>query len=135
GTAFNVAENSTAVTTVAATDAEGQALTYSLVAGGDAGQFAINPTSGVLTFAVAPDFENPTDAGTDNVYNLTVQAFDGTLTTTQAIAVTVTNVVNETLTGTSGADTLAGGPGNDGITGNGGADTLTGNAGNDTFIY
>ena len=43
-------------------------------------------------FITAPDFEAPTDAGGDNVYDVTVQASDGTLTDTQAIAVTVTDV-------------------------------------------
>ena len=50
------------------------------------------PTTGALTFIAAPDYENPTDAGGNNVYDVTVQVSDGTLTDTQAIAVTVTNV-------------------------------------------
>ena len=91
--AVNVAENSTAVTTVTATDAD---------AGDDAdlldrrrrrcAPFTINATTGVLTFVSAPNFEAPTDAGGNNVYDVTVQVSDGTLTDTQAIAVTVTNV-------------------------------------------
>ena len=40
----------------------------------------------------APNFEAPTDAGGNNVYDVTVQVSDGALTDTQAIAVTVTNV-------------------------------------------
>ncbi|MBC7501541.1 MAG: type I secretion C-terminal target domain-containing protein [Herminiimonas sp.] len=131
--AFAIAENTTAVATVTATDT--QPLTYSLVAGIDAARFAINATSGALSFVTAPDFENPTDVGTNNVYNLTVQVSDGTLATTQAIAVTVTDVVNELLTGGAGADTITGTAGADTITGNGGADRMTGNAGNDTFVY
>ena len=39
----------------------------------------------------APNFEAPTDAGGNNVYDVIVQVSDGTLTDTQAIAVTVTN--------------------------------------------
>jgi Ca2+-binding RTX toxin-like protein len=131
--AFSIAENSTAVATLAATDAQSQPLTWSLVAGGDAARFTINASTGVLAFAAAPDFENPLDTGADNVYNLTVQVSDGSLATTQAIAVTVTNV-DET-TGGPGIDVLTGGTGNDVLTGNGGADRLTGNAGNDTFRY
>ena len=38
----------------------------------------------------APDFEAPADAGGNNVYDVIVQASDGTLTDTQAIAVAVT---------------------------------------------
>ena len=49
-------------------------------------------TPGALTFVAAPDFEAPTDAGGDNVYDVTVSATDGTFTDSQAIAVTVTNV-------------------------------------------
>ncbi len=89
---ISVAENATAVTTVVATDLDGQAITYSISGGADALKFAINPTTGVLTFVAAPNFEAPTDAGGDNVYNVTVTASDGTLVDTQAIAVTVTNV-------------------------------------------
>jgi Ca2+-binding RTX toxin-like protein len=132
---FSVAENGTAVGTVTATDADSPTLTYSLVAGGDAARFSINPTTGALSFVAAPDFEAPADAGANNVYDLTVQASDGTLNTTQAIAVTVTNVVTEVLTGDAAANTLVGTAGNDTITGNGGADLLTGGAGNDTFVY
>jgi methionine-rich copper-binding protein CopC len=91
--AVNVAENSTAVTTVAATDSDaGTTLTYSISGGADAAKFAINAATGVLTFITAPDFESPTDVGADNVYDVTVQASDGALIDTQAIAVTVTNV-------------------------------------------
>ena len=133
--AFTVAENSGAAGTVVATDADSPSVTYSLVAGGDAARFAINATTGALTFAAAPDFEAPVDAGADNVYNLTVQASDGTLNTTQALSVTVTNQVNEILTGNAAANTLVGAAGNDTITGNAGADTATGNGGNDIFVY
>ena len=132
---FSVAENSTAVGTVTATDADSPTVTYSLVTGGDSARFAINATTGTLSFAAAPDFEAPADVGADNVYNFTVQASDGTLTTTQAVAVTVTNVVSESLTGDAAANTLVGTAANDIITGNGGADTLTGNGGNDYFVY
>ena len=46
----------------------------------------------MLSFLAAPNFEAPTDAGANNVYDVTVQVSDGTLTDTQAIAVTVTAV-------------------------------------------
>jgi Ca2+-binding RTX toxin-like protein len=132
--AFSVPENGTAVATLTATDAQAQALTWSLVAGADAARFTINATTGALAFVAAPDFETPADLGADNVYNLTVQVSDGIAATTQALAITVTNVVDET-TGGAANDVLSGGAGNDVLTGNGGADTLTGNAGNDTFRY
>ncbi|BDT69843.1 hypothetical protein os1_40350 [Comamonadaceae bacterium OS-1] len=98
GTTANVsmAENSTAVTTVAAIDTDGPTLTYSVVGGADATRFQINSSTGALSFVTAPDFENPADVGADNVYDVTVQASDGSLTDTQALAVTVTNLNDNT---------------------------------------
>ncbi len=91
--AVAVSENQTAVTTVTATDADtGQTLTYSISGGADAAAFNINGSSGVLTFASAPDFEVPTDAGADNVYDVQVTVIDdggSPLTDVQDIAVTV----------------------------------------------
>ncbi|MBA3966393.1 MAG: hypothetical protein H0X47_11570, partial [Nitrospirales bacterium] len=43
-----------------------------------------------LTFITAPDFQTPGDVGGDNIYDVIVQASDGTAVDTQAIAVTVT---------------------------------------------
>ena len=91
----NVAENSTAVLTLTASDADqpAQTLTFSLVGGIDSGKFQLNSSTGALTFASAPDRENPTDANGDNVYIVQVQASDGTRTSsTQTINVTVTGV-------------------------------------------
>jgi len=94
GGTFSVAENSTVVTTVAATDAEANALTYSIAGGSDADKFWIDPGTGVLTFLSAPDYESPTDLGANNVYNLTVVVSDGLLTAQKDIVVTVTNVTD-----------------------------------------
>ena len=73
--AISVAENTTAVTDIAATDADADALTYSL-SGADAALFNIN-ASGALSFKSAPDFETPTDADGDNNYEVTVHVADG----------------------------------------------------------
>ena len=105
----NAAENQTAVTTVVGADQDaGATLTYSIIGGADAAKFAINSSTGVLTFVSAQNFESPTDVGANNVYDVTVQVSDGTLTTTQAIAVTMTNV-NEapTITSNGGGATAA----------------------------
>ncbi|MFM8981948.1 MAG: choice-of-anchor D domain-containing protein, partial [Spartobacteria bacterium] len=95
---LNVAENSTAVSTVSATDADaGQSITYSISGGADAARFAIGSTSGVVTFAAAPDFEAPADADANNVYTVIVQAMDNGNTpksATQTLTVTVTNVLD-----------------------------------------
>ena len=67
-------------------------VSYAL-GGTDAGDFTIN-ASGELTFASAPDFENPTDANGDNEYLVDVTADDGEAsnnTTTVAVAITVTD--------------------------------------------
>ena len=91
--AITINENTSAVTTVTATDQDvGAVLTYSLAGGADAARFAINPTTGALSFIAAPDFEAPGDVGANNVYDVIVRASDGTLVDTQAIAVTVANV-------------------------------------------
>jgi hypothetical protein len=90
---ISMAENGSSVTTVQATDADpGSVLSYSISGGADAALFSINTSTGALSFKSAPNFEAPTDTGANNVYDVIVQASDGALTNTQAIAVTVTNV-------------------------------------------
>ncbi len=95
--AHEIAENETDVTTVVATDPdEGDDVSYAIPDGADGGadraRFAIDATSGDLTFLAAPDFEAPTDADTDNVYDVVVKATAGEHSVSQSIAVTVTNV-------------------------------------------
>lgn len=89
----NVAENTTLVTTVTATDGDGDTLNYSISGGLDAARFNIDSATGELTFTAAPDFENPADNGVDNVYNVSVDVDDGNgATDSQEISVTVTPV-------------------------------------------
>ena len=97
--AIAIGENTVAVTQVVATDPDaGQTLVYSIVpasSGGaaDADKFQIDPNTGVLSFATAPDFESPTDAGLNSVYDVTVQVADTAgLYDRQDITVTVTNI-------------------------------------------
>jgi len=133
--AYSVAENTTTVATITATDAESPALTYSIAGGNDAARFAIDAATGALRFVTAPNFEAPTDAGANNVYNVTVQASDGALTASQAVAVTVTNVLVEPIAGTAGNDILNGTTGADIIDiSAGGNDTVAAGAGNDTIL-
>ena len=96
--AVSIAENTTAVTTVTATDPDvGQTLSYSIIGGADASKFTIDSTTGALSFVTAPNFELPTDAGGNNVYDVIVQVSDGHGgIDTQAIAVTVTDVIEST---------------------------------------
>lgn len=87
---ISVITSTTGVTDVEAIDVEGATPIYSIVGGADAALFRIDPATGVLTFITAPDFRTPGDAGGDNIYDVIVQASDGTAVDTQAMAVTVT---------------------------------------------
>jgi Ca2+-binding RTX toxin-like protein len=159
----DVAENANSVTNVMATDADaGSTLTHSIAGGADAAEFAINAWTGGLSLVSSPDYEHPTDAGGNNVYDVVVRVSDGTLADTQAVAVTVDDLAehirlgnggvtftdtgvtelsitdgtgNDTITGTAGVDHLYGGGGNDTIAGGGGADILDGGTGMDTVDY
>ena len=91
--AINVAENTTAVGTVIATDADlpAQTVTYTITGGADSAKFSLT-AGGVLSFKAAPNFEAPTDVGANNVYEVIVTANDGSgRTTPRTINVTVTN--------------------------------------------
>ncbi|MDB5515210.1 MAG: hypothetical protein JWQ17_1968, partial [Tardiphaga sp.] len=91
--AVSVVENSTSVMTVTSTDPDaGAAKTYTIVGGADAALFSLDAATGELKFIAPPNFETPADAGGKNVYDVKVQVSDGTLTATQDIAVTVTDV-------------------------------------------
>ncbi len=92
--AINVAENTTSVTTITATDADlpAQTLTYSIVGGADASFFSISSTTGALSFVSGRNFETPVDAGGNNVYDIIVRADDGANWDDQTIAVTITSV-------------------------------------------
>ncbi len=99
----NVPENTTAVTTVTATDADLPAdiLTFWITGGADASEFAIDSSTGQLSLVSGKDFETPTDANGDGVYEVQVTVDDGSGgTDVQTISVTITGV-NETPTITS----------------------------------
>ena len=78
------------VTNVATYTASGAASVQWSLSGDDARDFNIN--GGQLTFRTSPDYEDPADANTDNVYMVTVVATAGTLMDTQDVTVTVSNV-------------------------------------------
>ncbi|MEZ5650128.1 MAG: DUF4347 domain-containing protein [Burkholderiaceae bacterium] len=94
-----VDENRRLVTTVSASDAEGGAIDYGILASGlgggaDAALFTLDASSAQLRFAERPDFESPTDADGDNIYELTVVATDENgATDRQDLHVRVANVV------------------------------------------
>ncbi len=88
--ALRHAENDVAaVTTLSATDAESDTITWSL-SGTDAGLFAVDATSGLLTFNTPPNFEDAQDEDGDNSYQVTVTATDdGTPSESSTLEVTV----------------------------------------------
>ena len=90
-----VMENQALAYTAVATDADDDDLTYSL-SGTDAALFTIDPMTGAVSFIEAPDFENPDDAGGDNVYDIVVTASDGGNDTSQSVTITVM-AVNDSL--------------------------------------
>ncbi|MFM6954064.1 MAG: gliding motility-associated C-terminal domain-containing protein [Sphingobacteriaceae bacterium] len=90
--AKTIPENTTAVGTYTANET----VSWS-ISGTDASKFTMSAL-GVLTFTTAPNYESPTDVGTNNTYIVTITATDlGGNITTQTLTVTVSNV-NETPT-------------------------------------
>ncbi len=92
--------NEVAVATYSATDAESDAVTWSLVNENDDDAFSIDSSGGMLSFQTPPDYEEPTAAGhaadadlaTRNAYSVTVLAEDGQGASTEyEVTVTVTN--------------------------------------------
>ena len=86
------AENGTgAVATYATTGGiQGAAINWS-ISGDDSDDFSIS-SAGVLTFSSSPNYESATDADTNNVYKVTVEASDGTNEDTLDVTITVTDV-------------------------------------------
>jgi len=84
--------------TVTATDAEGDAVTLSMLATGDAAAFSFNASTGALSPSASSfDYEAPQDANDDNIYNLTFQAEDATgLSSQMSLTVSVDDVRDAT---------------------------------------
>ena len=98
---FDAAENQLEAVTVTATDSDaGDSVTgYAIEGGADQSKFSIVPSTGVLTFTSAPNYEAPADADGNNDYVVVVRATSGTgarkKTADQTITVTVTDVEGE----------------------------------------
>ena len=87
----SVPENTTDVIIITATDDEGDTITYALGSDNDASLFIIS-SGNILSFKTAPDFESPDCGNASNTCSVIVTASDGGITVTQTIAVTITNV-------------------------------------------
>ena len=92
GSTFAVAEGSTDVATIAASDPEGRAVRYSLVNGEDSALFSLS-SQGQLRFLQVPDYETPLDLTADNRYSLGVTASDGGNSTALTLRVNVTDAL------------------------------------------
>ena len=96
-TTINYAENgegSVATYTLSGSDGS---ITWSL-SGDDSDDFSLageSATRRELSFTSSPNYEGPTDADTDNQYDVTIQASDGTNTSTLQVTVFVTNVLHD----------------------------------------
>ena len=85
---YSMVEGNTLISDVlATTDEDADAITLSL-SGSDASLFQIT-SSTTLEFKAAPAYASPVDANTDNVYEVTVNAADGTATTSFAVSITI----------------------------------------------
>ena len=103
---YDVQANTTAVTTVTATDPDAAqvpadaAITYTLE-GADGSRFRIT-SNGALTFEGGKNYEDPDDADTDGVYEVAVKATSGAtgtareMSATRSFTVTLTNAGGET---------------------------------------
>ncbi len=89
-----VYETNTAVVDLTTTDPDTvgtNPATFTITGGADQAKFTITGGNH-LAFVTAPDYENPTDAGPNNVYDVQVTANDGSSNTIQNIAVTVADI-------------------------------------------
>ena len=111
--AFTYPENSASgatLGTVAASDADGNTLTFSITGGNTSGWYAIDSSTGVITLTAAGSTSLANDyEQTPNAQTLTVQVSDGTSSTTIQVALNETDV-NENppaITGPSGGSGAA----------------------------
>ena len=106
---ISIIENRASVTTIVATDPNGDNLSYSIIGGSDQAKFNLNVTSGVLNFTNPPDYEKPTDLNSDNIYTVQILVEDDqtpSLSDSQLISVIVMDDKTEDLDGDGTPDHL-----------------------------
>lgn len=64
------------VYTLTASDPDGDAISFHLIAGSDEGVFSFNASTGVLSLPAPLDIDNPQDASGNNVYEIVLEARD-----------------------------------------------------------
>lgn len=85
---YSINENTTSVATFTATDADNDSITFT-IDGLDAEFLSIGEATGILVFNNPPDFENAQDYNADNIYELNVNASDGSLIATLGIIIQI----------------------------------------------
>ena len=89
---FEVQENNSQVSTIVASDPDGDVIEFSIPQQNDYSRFVINKTSGSLSFSYPPNFEDPLDDNRDNSYQIKIRASDGKgLYAEKEVIVTVTD--------------------------------------------
>ncbi len=114
----NIPENTTVVTSVVATDADNNLITFAISGGADRTLFIIDAQTGLLNFNSPPDYENPADTDADGTYEVQITVSDGnggsavqiiTVTVTDADDVTPVITANEGITLVKGGDFIISG--------------------------
>jgi Ca2+-binding RTX toxin-like protein/uncharacterized protein (DUF302 family) len=125
-------ESSKSVTTVVVSDALLGPTPKFALSGADASLFKVS-NKGVLSFTTFRDFEQPSDADQDNVYEVSV-AMTNAKTGYRVLKDFSVEVELTPILGTSANDNLRGTVRYDTLDGLGGNDKLTGHQGLDTFL-
>lgn len=137
-TIFSLKENSVQVGNPAASDVNGDPLSYRIIGGEDGALFDIAGATGDIVFIEAPDWEDPQDKDGDNLYDLQIAVSDGFTEQSATIQISVENAheTENVETGSDGQDVLNGTDVDDRIdTGGGQFDVATGYGGLDVFVF
>jgi len=130
GATPTIAENSantTTIGTLGVVDADVTSYTYTLLDSAG-GRFSISGNTLRVNNYLRLDFEDQID------HTITVRVTESGQTFDKAFVIRVTDVLNESLTGSAGADTMTSGAGNDTFNGAAGNDILDGGTGADTLL-
>ena len=96
--------------TASSTDPNGPAVSYSITSDSSGGGFKIDSATGVVSVADGSKIDY--ESATNHQYTITVQASDGSLTTSQSFTIAVSNVAPSTPTDSNETDnTVAEGAG------------------------
>ena len=82
-----------------------ESVTWSLSSGIDRNKFDMDESTGELSFKTSPDYENPVDSDTDNIYFITVTATDAVdNSSSQNLKITIKDLdeIKPVITGPSG---------------------------------